>query len=302
MSRQLVKTLIRQQCSRGSLMPIMSTSIDCLQRAGFATLDQSSSSPPKTRPTKGFLQRAWDQYSITKQQHRIMVGERLFRAAQRQAMIPTWYNEGRIGRDFRPRHAILTLHVWLLQKRLVADEVDPHTSLMIQEELFDMFWVDTRIRIREQGLMEMTVEKHLRDVQQYTFQQCVHLDEAFSIGEDNKEQRIKRFEELCGVVWVHILERSEDKAHADHIHRLVAYIEYQYINIMKQLPDEYFREGKVGWGNLPEFSKMKDEKGKLLKPIPPEPQLPQGWIKCLTEAGKPYYWDTSKNKTQWEKP
>ena len=37
---------------------------------------------------KGFLKKLWDQYSPQGQQHRILMGERLFRAAQRQAMDP----------------------------------------------------------------------------------------------------------------------------------------------------------------------------------------------------------------------
>ena len=43
-----------------------------------------------------------------------------------------WYREGRIPYEFRPRHAILTMHVWFLHKRLLADRVDPHAALLVQ--------------------------------------------------------------------------------------------------------------------------------------------------------------------------
>ena len=43
-----------------------------------------------------------------------------------------WFTEGRIPYEFRPRHALLTMHVWFLHKRLLADRVDSHLALLVQ--------------------------------------------------------------------------------------------------------------------------------------------------------------------------
>jgi len=91
-----------------------------------------------------------------------------------------WFGPGHIGRDFRPRHALLTLHIWLLHKRLISDHDDPETALMIQEELFNILWDDTTCRIRQQGISEMLVNKHLLQVQQYTFLNLTHYDHAYT--------------------------------------------------------------------------------------------------------------------------
>ena len=43
-----------------------------------------------------------------------------------------WFTEARIPYEFRPRHALLTMHVWFLHKRLLADRVDSHLALLVQ--------------------------------------------------------------------------------------------------------------------------------------------------------------------------
>ena len=47
-----------------------------------------------------------------------------------------WYTEGRIPFEFRPRHAMLTMHIWFLHKRLLIDRVDPHLALLVQVCVF----------------------------------------------------------------------------------------------------------------------------------------------------------------------
>ena len=43
-----------------------------------------------------------------------------------------WFTEARIPYEFRPRHSLLTMHVWFLHKRLLADRVDSHLALLVQ--------------------------------------------------------------------------------------------------------------------------------------------------------------------------
>mmetsp|Transcript_12684 Transcript_12684/g.21155 ORF Transcript_12684/g.21155 Transcript_12684/m.21155 type:complete len:338 (-) Transcript_12684:37-1050(-) len=249
---------------------------------------------------KGFLAKAWDRYSLGQQQHRIELGERLFRSAQRRADDLTWFTAGHIGGDFRPRHALLTMHVWFLHRRLLADKVDPHKSLMVQEELFDVLWNDSRSRIRAEGVNELTVNKHLKDTQQVSFQQMTHLDHAFTEYKDDSD---KRTEEIALAVWMHLLMKDEG-ASDDMIKRLAAYVEYEYRNVVLALPDEYFQEGRIDWGSMPDFNGMKDKNGKTIQPLPlnSDDVLPEDWVKALTDAGDMYYWNTATNLTTWQRP
>jgi cytochrome b pre-mRNA-processing protein 3 len=205
-----------------------------------------------------------------------------------------------VGREFRARHAMLTMHVWFLHKRLVSDANDPHRSLLIQEELFDIFWNDTKSRIRAEGVNELMVNQHLKDVQQYTFQHLTHYDHVFLEYAADPD---KRFEEIAALIWIHVLLRDEE-ALDDQLKRLAAYVEFQFDNMIFQCPDEYFHEGRIDWGNLPEFSHLKDNSGKPLPPVPlhQDDVLPGTWLKHLTDAGQTYYWNPDKRVSNWERP
>jgi hypothetical protein len=171
---------------------------------------------------------------------------------------------------------------------------------MIQEELFDIFWDDTQKRIRAEGVAELTVNKHLTDVQQYTFQHLTHYDHAFTEFELKPKAR---FEELCGLFWIHVLQRDEDFC-SDQVQRVAYYIDTQYNNIMNRLPEQYWNEGRLAWVDIPDFNRVCDNKGNLLpdQSLHPDDVLPPGWYRALTTAGEPYYWNPEQIKSQWERP
>eukprot|EP00586_Coscinodiscus_wailesii_P009765 CAMPEP_0172512064 /NCGR_PEP_ID=MMETSP1066-20121228/241509_1 /TAXON_ID=671091 /ORGANISM="Coscinodiscus wailesii, Strain CCMP2513" /LENGTH=302 /DNA_ID=CAMNT_0013291701 /DNA_START=73 /DNA_END=981 /DNA_ORIENTATION=- len=268
----------------------------------------SSISPPTSTKTakpnivvkqdkeKGIFGKLWEKYSISGQQSRIERGERLFRAAERRAMDRTWYTKGRLSPSFRSYHAVLTMHVWLLHKRLILDKISPDTSLMVQEELFDIFWNDTLIRIRAEGITEMLVNKHLKDVQQVTLQHCVHYDHAFTFSDP-----VRRREEVALAVWKHVLLENEE-AYNDQINRLAIYVEWEYDNIVCQLPEEYWREGRIAWGDIVDFDEMGDNNANALPDVELGEGLPDGWVEALTESGKKYWWHSETMKSQWDKP
>lgn len=265
----------------------------------------SLTKPPPQPPSSGnksFFAKLWDKYSLKEQHKRSVLGEKLFRSAQYRANDLAWYREARIPYEFRTRHAILTMHIWFLHKRLLADRVDPHAALLVQEELFDILWNDSQSRIRAEGVNELTVNKHLKDVQQLTFKHCTHYDHAFhEYGDDPK----RRFEELALAVWMHVLNRDEE-AYDDQLRRLAAYVEYQYANIVMGVPDLYFWEGRIPWGNIPDFSGMKDNDGNPLDEVDysvlASEELPKPWMKMLTFAGEAYYWNTETDETTWKRP
>jgi cytochrome b pre-mRNA-processing protein 3 len=305
-----------------------------------------------------------NRYSISAQQHRIKLATNLFRAAQYQASSPQWYGNSKIQSDFRPQHAMLSMHIWFIHRRLLAydtpedKESGKHGyNLMLQEELFDIFWNDTRSRIRSSGVHELTVTKHLKDAQQATFLQCTQYDHAFQeFGDD----RVKRFEVICDAVWRHVLggidaddaaagtgtegddEEKGDAvlSHSDArvdddvlIRKIGAYVEYQMENVVYKLPDDYFDEGRIGWGNIPDLSALGHAKasnadgnvdgddvgnvdGAIKTSDDSDQESPEvttnalrgmtffknNWVQVLTDAGEPYYWNEETNMVSWQKP
>ncbi len=262
-----------------------------------------------------------NRYSISGQQHRIAFANSLFRAAQRQALAPEWYSrDGKIQPNFRPQHAMLSLHIWFLHRRLLASNTDADKesgkhgyNLMVQEELFDTFWNDTKARIRSAGVNELTVNKHLKDAQQATFLHCTQYDHAF---QEFEQDPMKRFEVVCDAVWRHILESKED-IDDDLIRKLGAYVEYQLENVVYKLPDDYFEEGRIGWGNIPDLGGLKigdseesqssegnmdEEEEATSNALSGMTTIGENWMQVLNDAGEPYYWNTETNRTSWQRP
>lgn len=68
-----------------------------------------------------YFSRVMNRYSISEQQRAIVTAERLYQGITQQASDPRWYGPGRIGRDFRSRHAIQTMHLWFVHRRLIVD-------------------------------------------------------------------------------------------------------------------------------------------------------------------------------------
>jgi len=255
--------------------------------------------------------------------------------------------------------------VWLLHKRLLSDESDPHVALMIQEELFEILWNDTTCRIRNQGVSELSVNRYLGKVQQYTFSHFFHYDHIYTSlsggssnssssnantatssssssfttdrnnhandvddvdsnsnnhnddDDDNNDtkdftKRSVRVEELKNLVWIHFMQRDPTKRIDDHLDRLAWYIEAQYQNIMQDLPTEYYREGRIAWVNLPDFSNVIDQRGRILPDVDVRDDddddvslssaLPEPWLANITLRGDYYYWNPITNETTWEKP
>eukprot|EP00557_Chaetoceros_sp_GSL56_P014862 CAMPEP_0176485404 /NCGR_PEP_ID=MMETSP0200_2-20121128/5020_1 /TAXON_ID=947934 /ORGANISM="Chaetoceros sp., Strain GSL56" /LENGTH=373 /DNA_ID=CAMNT_0017882043 /DNA_START=42 /DNA_END=1159 /DNA_ORIENTATION=- len=319
------------------------------------TSGPSSSSSSSSSSPLGFVRNIVNRYSISSQQHRIRLANHLFRAAQYQALNPQWYGKHKVQPDFGPQHAMLSMHVWFLHRRLIAPHANANTNansssatstgqqqdhhqqqdggkhafnLMVQEELFDFFWNDTRSRIRSAGVHELTVNKHLKDAQQATFLQCTQYDHAFAEFRNEPKQR---FELVCDAVWRHVLGGSQD-VNDDLIRRMGAYVEYQLDNIVYKLPDDYFDEGRIAWGNIPDFSALEDGNGEgggggggeedavnssdtkdTLQQQQEQDQEQQSlkttnaasgleflqnyWVQVLTDAGEPYYWNMETNQT-----
>ena len=217
--------------------------------------------------------------------------------------VSRWYGPGRIkGNEFRPRHALLTMHIWFLSKRLSHDDIDKSHALNIRERLFNLLWEDTSGRIRRAGVSAILSDKTLGQVAKYTVRHLAHYDKAFTEFLDKPEERLK---ELREIVWWHIMVRDEDaKQQTDHLNRIAWYIEANYQNIMMHWPDEYYREARVAWVDLPDFSDIRGPSGEILDPIPinPDDVLPEPWLSNVSPKGIDYYWNPYTGEATWDRP
>jgi len=90
---------------------------------------------------------------------------------------------------------LLSLHVWIIHRRLIHHPSSGSYGKLLQESLFDRLWEDTLVRIRAQNLAELTVNSHLNNVQKYTFAGCMSLDHSQTFEEGGEE---KKLDELGG--------------------------------------------------------------------------------------------------------
>ncbi|RYG62707.1 hypothetical protein EON64_17360, partial [archaeon] len=117
---------------------------------------------------KGWLGDVGRRATITSAKH-------ILQNCQLQAGHPFWQLRGGVGSDFRSRHLLLVLHVWMVHKRLMQEGRE---GLRVQEALFDELWEDSSQRLRAQGVGELSVNARLKEVQSLSFRCCVDLDHA----------------------------------------------------------------------------------------------------------------------------
>ncbi len=298
--------------------------------------NNNNNSPPKKSflsSISSSLTNLKSRHSIQSQRDRALHASYLFQSAKHQAHNPLWYatspseEQNKLKPDFRQIHAMISLHVWFIHRRLFSEnkayhdnnDTKKHDNLLLQEELFDNLWHDTKSRIRAQGVNELTVNKHLENAQRATFLHCTQYDHAF---EEFPQDVEKRFEIICDAVWRHVIVGDDDTSD-DLIRRIGAYVEYQLENVVFRLPDDYFEEGRIGWGNVPDLNfevdksslstdtgggggdddNDADQDGKEYCRHPPGMVFfDNHWVEVLTDAGEPYYWNMETNQTKWEKP
>ena len=296
-----------------------------------------------------------------------------------------WYGPGRIGRDFRSRHAVLTFHIWLLHKRLLLQEhphLQPGPQPLLEDipeedlktiprarrkdynmchdmdgELFNIFWDNTTCRIRALNVYELSVNKHLQNVQKYTFLHLVQYDHAYTDELlRNSTERMNFLRRLVALQWLRpksidqrnkaydrgiVLNDDQLFDHADdiedvyrntanHIDRIVHYIDVQVQNILYDLPYDHFINGHVQYVPLPQFANLHDTSspisidttnttanhptGRKLDNLPfmeypdtpvpchAEDILPHPWVTNITNSGKTYYWNTETRVSSWIRP
>lgn len=101
----------------------------------------------------------------------------LYHSSVYQSANPEFYTLLGLECDFRGQQALLVLHVWLVHKRLLEEGT---LGKILQEQLFDRMWEDAIVRLRHQQVSELTVNKYLKEVQQFGFSACIAYDDCLN--------------------------------------------------------------------------------------------------------------------------
>ena len=144
------------------------------EEEGYTNMAASANSSPTGRNTlpkpivpfvPDFVLKMLGYYSVESTMARR--AENLFRSAEHQSRKASFYVSGKVSKDFKSKHVLLALHVWMIHKRLIRKEsaLDIEYNKQLQEQLFDTFWSDTGSRIRNVGIRELMYNKYLKDVQ-----------------------------------------------------------------------------------------------------------------------------------------
>jgi len=189
-----------------------------------------------------------------------------------QADKAPWYSRGMIGGEFRSKHTVMLLHIWMVHKRLLLKDLGSEGP-RIQESLFDEFWEDTSTRIRQVGVPEISINKYLSEVQGYSFKTCVELDACLSkfgggaaAGNGNiistappapapGPYEDELLDSMGGVLWRSAYARRNE-IEVDHVLELAKYVRENQ-QMVQNLSKEVVHEGVITWGEIPWQNKDK---------------------------------------------
>jgi cytochrome b pre-mRNA-processing protein 3 len=219
-----------------------------------------------------------------------------------QASHEDWFavNKGWVGTDFRSRHSILLVHIWLIHKRLLlcGDKSSKKQGLAIQESMFDELWDDTSNRIREAGINELSINKYLTQVQGYSFKACVELDEALT-----KPSRDEKVEEIAGVVWRSVYNKR-DEVDEDRVLALANYVESEHTSL-QNVSDNAMLEGRVAFSSVPVFQSKptrKPQETASIEDLLASAKEKDEWKRATAATGRTYYFNVKTRETRWDLP
>ena len=90
--------------------------------------------------------------------------ETIFRSIEEQALQNCWFEALRLERNWLSEHSLIALHVWLFHNRFKVDYnvAGDFNGRRMQEQLFERFWENTSVRIRNAGIAESESRRPLR--------------------------------------------------------------------------------------------------------------------------------------------
>lgn len=209
------------------------------------------------------------------------------------------HSKGMIGTDFRSRHSILMVHIWMVHRRLLRCDKSSN-GLTIQECLFDELWDDTSIRIRAAGINELSINKYLTQVQGYSFKTCVELDEAMT-----KKSNDEKIEEIAGTIWRTVYNKR-DEIDEDRVLALASYVHTEHASLLS-LQDAAILDARIEFAKVPKFNPVPHSGAEKALATSIDELIGRGgeeeeWKAAVASNGRTYYFNVKTRETRWDAP
>lgn len=215
---------------------------------------------------------------------------RAFQSCVNQTAKPEYFRALQLSPNFRGQQALLLAHVWMLHRRLALEGND---GKVMQEVVFDRLWEETAVRIRFLNVSEMTVNRHLGEVQQVCFNACIAYDHGLKEGTPVLQSMIAK----------HLLD-NETPAGMRAAGVMAEYMKKELKNLEK-VDAKYIMEGTIPWSPHPQAPasapapvKQEDEEEEVTL----IGQQFGNWRSALDNRGKLYYWNLTTRYSVWDRP
>jgi len=209
----------------------------------------------------------------------IRTGQALLRSCEAQSLLVGMDDSFGINvkwednNSFFVRQHVLLLHVWMIHRRLLKDG---DKGKNVQEILFDSLWENTTKRVRATGVQELTVNKHLSNVQKTCFGAAVSYDHGYNCDDDNLELGSALFRNVY---------HSDPKTPDECVYSLATYVREQ-VNLLNELDASILYEAEINWIDLDvETENIFGE-----------------WRPAIASSGKTYWWNVKTRESRWTKP
>ncbi|RLN96612.1 hypothetical protein BBJ28_00013119 [Nothophytophthora sp. Chile5] len=210
----------------------------------------------------------------------------VFQSCMNQTARPEYYRALGLPRSFRAQQALLMAHVWLVHRRLTLEGDE---GKLIQELVFDRLWEETVVRIRYQNVSELTVNKHLAEVQQMCFNACIAYDQGLKSGPAVFQTAVAQ----------HLLD-NETPEGLRIASAMAEYMKRELKNF-ERLDGKYILKGVIPWSTLPE-TQVKEAPADDDDDVVLIGQRFGNWRSALDNRGKLYYWNLTTRFSVWDRP
>jgi hypothetical protein len=143
---------------------------------------------------------------------------------------------------------------------------------------------------------ELTVNKHLVEVQKYSIGACVCLDEALRGSSEDEV-----IDNIGSVLWKYVYLRRED-LDEERVLALAKYLRREQLSLL-ELPADAVLEGRFEFGSPPDWPPLTlASSGALAEEDGHADGEESEWRTALAANGKTYYWNTRTRESRWSLP